>query len=83
MLRRCRSSDSTRCRLFRGLTGTARFVAAPGREWASEILADLESFRFGGDVATGPPSFRLIEAHLSGRRDEKLLRMLAGLGHEN
>jgi hypothetical protein len=73
MLRRSRSSVSTRCRLLRGLAGTGRFVAAPGREGALEKLEALESFGLGGETTTGPPSFLLIIAHRSGRREEKLL----------
>ena len=52
--------------------GTGRLVAAPGLDWEPEKLADFESLSFGGDTTIGPPSLRLIIAHLSGRRDEKL-----------
>ena len=69
---RSRSSVKTRWRLCRGLAGTARLVAAPGREIAPEKLADLESFASGGDTTTGPPNLLLIVAHRSGRRAEKL-----------
>ncbi len=72
MLRRSRSSVSTRCKLLRGLTGTGLLVAAPGREGALEKLATLESFGLGGETTTGPPSFLLMIAHRSGRREEKL-----------
>lgn len=70
-LRRSRSSVKTRCRLRRGLTGTGRLVAAPGRD-GPEKLDDLDSLGFGGENATGPPSLRLIIAQRSGRRAEKL-----------
>ncbi len=56
-------------------------VAAPGREGALEKLADLESFGLGGDTTTGPPSFLLMVAHLSGSREEKLRCSLA-VGHK-
>lgn len=72
MLRRSRSSVSTRCKVRRGFTGTGRFVAAPGREGAPGKMADLESLGLGGERTTGPPSFRFMIAHRSGRRAEKL-----------
>lgn len=74
MLRRCsRSSVKTRLKLLRSFTaGTARLVAAPGRESAPEKLEDFASFGFGGDTTTGPPNLRFMAAHLSGSRDEKL-----------
>lgn len=72
MLLRSRSSVSTRFRLWRGFTGTGRFVAAPGLEGAPEKLEDLETFGFGGETTTGPPSFRFMTAQRSGRRDWKL-----------
>lgn len=70
-LRRSRSSVNTRCRLRRGLTGTRRFVAAPGRE-GPERPEDLDSLGLGGEIATGPPNLRLMTAQRSGRRAEKL-----------
>jgi hypothetical protein len=70
-LRRSRSSVNTRCKLRRGFTGTGRLVAAPGLE-GPEKLEDLDSLGFGGEIATGPPSLRLIAAQRSGRRAEKL-----------
>jgi hypothetical protein len=75
ILRRSRSSVNTRCRLRRGFTGTGRLVAAPGREGAPEKLADLESFGFGGETTTGPPSLRLMIAQRSGSRAEKLFQV--------
>jgi hypothetical protein len=72
ILRRSRSSVKTRFRLWRGLAGTGRLVAAPGLDGAPEKLADLDNLGFGGDAMTGPPSLRLMAAHLSGRREEKL-----------
>jgi len=81
ILRRSRSSVSTRCKLLRGLTGMGRLVAAPGREGALEKLADLESFSLGGETTTGPPSFLLMVAHLSGSREEKL-RCSLDVGHK-
>jgi hypothetical protein len=72
-LRRSRSSVKTRCRLRRGLTGTGRLVAAPGRDKTFEVLADLDSFGLAGETTTGPPSLRLIPAQRSGRRAAKLL----------
>jgi len=81
MLRRSRSSVSTRCKLLRGLSGTGRLVAAPGREGAFDEPADLESFGFGGDTTTGPPSFLLMIAQRSGRREKKLQAIVRrGLG---
>ena len=56
-------------------------VAAPGREGALEKLADLESFSLGGETTTGPPSFLLMVAHLSGSREEKL-RCSLDVGHK-
>lgn len=71
-LRRSRSSVNTRCRLWRGLVGMGRLVAAPGRSGACEKDADLVSLGLGGDGTMGPPSLRLMEAQRSGRRAEKL-----------
>jgi len=76
-LRRSRSSVSTRCKLLRGFSGTGRLVAAPGREGAFEKLAALESFGFGGETTTGPPSFLLIIAQRSGSREEKLQAIIS------
>jgi len=74
MLRRSRSSLKTRCKVLcsRGLTGRGRLVAAPGRNGTLEKLADLESLGLGCETVTGPPSLRLMTAHLSGRRAAKL-----------
>jgi len=72
-----RSSFNTCSRVFCGLGGTGLFVAAPGLESAPEALADLASFCFGLEIVTGPPSFLLITAQRSGRRDEKLEVLLA------
>ena len=73
MLLRSRSSVSTRWRVCRGFAGTGRFVAAPGRVCELEVLADLANLGLGGEIMTGPPNFRFMEAQRSGRRAEKLL----------
>lgn len=77
MLRRSLSSLRTRCNVLcsRGLAGTGRLVAAPGREGALK-LADLASAGFEFGTGTGPPSLRLIRAQRSGRRAEKLRESL-------
>jgi hypothetical protein len=71
-LLRSRSSVRIRCKLRRGLAGTGRLVAAPGRECAPEKLDDLDSLGLGGETTTGPPNLRLIAAQRSGKRAEKL-----------
>lgn len=75
-LRRSRSLSllRTRVRSVRGFTGTGLFVAAPGREVVPEELAALGLLGLS-IVATGPPSFRFIDAQCSGKRAEKLLRV--------
>lgn len=70
---RCLSSLRISARLLDGFTGTGRFVAAPGLDRAAEKLEDFDIFRLGGDIVTGPPSFRFRTAQSSGRRAAKLL----------
>src|ERR1700709_420877 len=65
LFRRSRSSVNTRCKLRRGLAGTGRFVAAPGRDCKFDELAALVSFGFGGEATTGPPRLRFIFAPAS------------------
>lgn len=77
MLRRSLSSLRTRCNVLcsRGLAGTGRLVAAPGREGALK-LEELVRVGFDFCTGTGPPSLRLIIAQRSGRRAEKLQKSL-------
>lgn len=79
MLRLSLSSLKTRCndRPSRG-TGIGRLVAAPGRAALPEKLEGLGSLGLLFEAGTGPPSLRLIAAHRSGSRAEKLLKVLEG-----
>jgi hypothetical protein len=71
-LRRIRSFDKTRSKVFSRSrrVDVGFFAGAPGLGlgW----LAGLDCVGLGGGFITGPPSLRLMESQISGKRAEKL-----------